>query len=812
MKLNDFRTLIVAVDTSTDMLACAVAWWTPEIFFDDTPSRADIEVLASRDHLCRRHANVELVDTVAAALADAGKSIEDVGGFLVGRGPGSFTGVRIGISTAKGLARGANAMLHGVSTLDATAWTAWRAGVRGLLGVAADAMRGEVYPALYEVSDEGPHRLFERERVVKAAVAVEEWAARPDADKIQLSGDGLVRYGKLFEDAGLTTRVDRELWWPTGEGLLLTAATPEGCAAMGAAGGDPAGVLPVYTRLSDAEENERKRLGLAESANTGVTGVADELAGRHLQFRPMGAADAEAAAALEAKSFAGAGHEAWNANMFLSELSDDVAAARSWWVAHDNGELIGFAGGMVVDKDVQILDVAVAAKHRREGIARKLLSHVSYDAQMLGCTTASLEVEAGNDAAQALYASLGFTEAGRRRGYYGPGCDAVVMSASLPLVLPIDNASPEPTAAAAREWPLPAPERTAEERAEIERRQLVLAIESSCDETAVAIIDADGNLLANQVSTQIDFHARFGGVVPEIASRKHVEVIVSVVDAALEDAAAALGLTGGSIAPSELAAVGVTQGPGLVGALVVGVAFAKGFAYAAGKPLICVNHLEGHLYANLLAQPDLKPPFIFTLVSGGHTMLVHVRDWGDYRVLGETLDDAVGEAFDKVAKALGLGYPGGPIISKLAETGNPKAIDFPRALNSRGDYRFSLSGLKTAVMLYIEQETAAGRTIHLPDLAASFEAAVFDVQYKKAKNALRETGSREYCIGGGVAANPHLRQLMVNKLGRQGIRVTLPPQNACTDNAAMIAEVARRKFQEGDCASFDVDADPNMTL
>ena len=251
---------------------------------------------------------------------------------------------------------------------------------------------------------------------------------------------------------------------------------------------------------------------------------------------------------------------------------------------------------------------------------------------------------------------------------------------------------------------------------------------------------------------------------------------MGVVDAALEEAAESLGLTGGALAPSELAAVGVTQGPGLVGALVVGVAFAKGFAYAAGKPLICVNHLEGHLFANKLTTPDLEPPFIFTLVSGGHTMLVHVRAWGDYEVLGETLDDAVGEAFDKVAKALGLGYPGGPVISRLAETGNPKAIDFPRALNSKGDYRFSLSGLKTAVTLYIEQETAAGRTISLPDLAASFEAAVFDVQYKKAKNALRETGAREYCIGGGVAANPHLRRMMIEKLGRQGIRVTVPPQ------------------------------------
>lgn len=811
MRLDDFRTLIVAIDTSTDMLACSVAWWTPEVFFDDRPSRACVDVLATRDHLCRRHANVELVETVRRALEDAGKTIADVGGFLVGRGPGSFTGVRIGISTAKGLARGANVPLMGVSTLDACAWTAWRSGVRGLLGVAADAMRGEVYPALYRVDDEGPHRMFERERVVKAAVAVEEWSSRADAGEIQVTGDGLVRHGGLFEGAGLMGRaLDRELWWPSGEGLLLAAASPEGLAAAGDS--DPATVLPVYTRLSDAEENERKRLGLAESVNTVVTGVADELAGRHLQVRPMAAADAEAMAALESTCFAGAGHDPWTASMFLAELDPAAPAARSWWVAHDDGELIGFAGGMVIDGGVEILDVAVAPAHRREGIARKLLAHVSYDAQMLGCTSASLEVEDGNESAIALYASLGFSESGRRRGYYGAGLDALVMTAPLPLVLPVDSASPEPTAAAAREWPLPVPVRTVEEAAKVERRRLVLAIESSCDETAVAIVDADGELVANQVSTQIDFHARFGGVVPEIASRKHVEVIVGVVDAALEEAARTLGLAGGAISPAELAAVGVTQGPGLVGALVVGVAFAKGFAYAAGKPLACVNHLEGHLYANKLTTPDLEPPFIFTLVSGGHTMLVHVRAWGDYEVLGETLDDAVGEAFDKVAKALGLGYPGGPIISRLAETGDPKAIDFPRALNSKGDYRFSLSGLKTAVTLYIEQETAAGRTIDLHDLAASFEAAVFDVQYKKAKCALRETGAREYCIGGGVAANPHLRSMMIEKLGRQGIRVTVPPKHACTDNAAMIAVVAREKFLRGEFSPFDVDADPNMTL
>lgn len=791
--MNDRMPVTVAIDTSTDMLACAVAW---------SDAVTGERHVAAADHMCRRHANVELITTVNGALEQAGFTMADVEQIVVGRGPGSFTGVRIGISTAKGMALGANIPLLGASTLDACAWRAWAAGTRGLVGVVGDAMRGEVYPALYTVDDAGAHRMFERERVVKAAAAFDTWREMPDWTHVQLTGDGLVRYSKLLAEDERARCLDRDLWWPTGESLLMAGATGNG---------DPASMLPIYTRLSDAEENERKRLGLHQSEHSELTGVADELAGRHLQTRPMGAADAEGAAELEQRCFAGAHHEAWSANMFLSEVGEDVSAPRSWWVAHDNGKLLGFAGGMVVDNDIQILDVTVDPDQRRRGIARKLLAHVSYDAQMLGATTASLEVETENAAAIALYRALGFEQIGCRRDYYGAGNDALVMQASLPLVLPMDAESPEPTAAARRAWPRKVPRRTSEQRKQLEDAELVLAIESSCDETAVAIIDKAGKMLASQVSTQIDFHARFGGVVPEIASRKHVEVIVDVVDAALEQAAEALDLAD-PLSPAELTAVGVTRGPGLVGALVVGVAFAKGFAYAANKPLICVNHLEGHLFANLLAQPDLKPPFIFTLVSGGHTMLVHVKAWGDYEVLGETLDDAVGEAFDKVAKALGLGYPGGPIISKLAETGNPQAIEFPRALNRKGDYRFSLSGLKTAVTLYIEHETEAGRTIHLPDLAASFEAAVFDVQYKKAKNALHATGCKEYCIGGGVSANPHLREMMIRKLSRQGIRVTVPPLNACTDNAAMIAEVARYKFQRGEVADWTCDADPNMTL
>ena len=332
---------------------------------------------------------------------------------------------------------------------------------------------------------------------------------------------------------------------------------------------------------------------------------------------------------------------------------------------------------------------------------------------------------------------------------------------------------------------------------------LVLGLETSCDETGVALYDSERGLLADALFSQIDLHRAYGGVVPELASRDHVKRMLPLIRQVLAEA---------DCVPTEIDAIAYTAGPGLVGALLVGASCAQALAFAWGIPALGVHHMEGHLLAPMLEEQPPEFPFVALLVSGGHSQLVRVDGIGQYELLGETLDDAVGEAFDKVAKALGLGYPGGPIISKLAETGNPRAIDFPRALNSRGDYRFSLSGLKTAVTLYIEQETKAGRTIHLPDLAASFEAAVFDVQYKKAKNALHATGCKEYCIGGGVSANPHLREMMIKKLGRQGIRVTVPPLSACTDNAAMIAEVARRKFDRGEISPFDVDADPNMTL
>lgn len=794
--------LVLALDTSTDMLACASARWL------EVPGEEPAcEVLSQADHMCRRQANVELAQSCLGVLGAAGASMEEVSAVIVGRGPGSFTGVRIGIATAKGLAAGLGCPLWGVSTLDATAWTAWLGGVRGTLGVVNDAMRHEVYPGIYELSDEGVVRTFASETVVKAPDAVDAWAHLPEEERssLVLAGCGLKKYRGLFEEAGFARFADERLWYPTGAGLIHAAAA-EG---ERRADGDPALVLPLYTRLSDAEENERRRLGLKAPASVDTTGVDDMLGSIHTQLRPMTVNDVESVCALEAELFRDAAHTPWSARSFFEEVSQP---GRSWWVAHDQGKIIGYAGGILADTDFEIEDVAVVPKRRREGIASRLVARIVYDGEMLGAQSASLEVEDGNTAAQAAYAKLGFAEAGRRPGYYGPGHDALIMKVQLPLAADPEGIgqAPEP-APSIRPWP-PVPERRSEEAeaAIAQAAPLILSVESSCDETAMAVIDGEGQIIANVVASSVDFHARFGGVVPEIASRKHVEAVVGVYEEALAKAGAHFGCQ--TLVPQDLAAVGVTSGPGLVGALVVGVAFAKGLCAATGLPIIPVNHLEGHLFANLFETSDLEPPFVASLVSGGNTMLVHVRAWGDYEVLGQTIDDAVGEAFDKVAKALGLGYPGGPVISRLAAEGNPRAIHFPRAMMHSGDYAFSLSGLKTSVITYIEGENKAGRAINLPDLAASFEAAVIDVQVAKAKRAVEETGAQDFCVGGGVAANPQLREAYRKAFGRMGVRVTVPPLRACGDNGAMIALVALRSYRAGRFGDLSLDAHPNSKL
>jgi N6-L-threonylcarbamoyladenine synthase len=309
--------------------------------------------------------------------------------------------------------------------------------------------------------------------------------------------------------------------------------------------------------------------------------------------------------------------------------------------------------------------------------------------------------------------------------------------------------------------------------------------------------------LGDAVASQIDLHARFGGVVPEIASRSHQEAVNPIIEEALARARMDL---------NEIDAVAVTQGPGLPGALIVGMATAKGIAYGLGKPLIGVNHLEGHLFANRLEHPDLEPPFTALIVSGGHTLLVHAEDWGVYRTLGQTLDDAAGEAFDKVASYLGLGYPGGPILERLAREGDPEAVRFPRAMIKTGDYNFSLSGLKTAVLYHVTKAKSAGEEIDIPDLAASFQAAVIDVQIHKTLRAAEEYDTDTIVLAGGVAANKTLRDSLGEAAAKSGRRLVFPSLNLCTDNAVMIAAAARPRWLAGEFLSLNAESQPNMKL
>ena len=902
---------VLAFDTANEVIAIGVGVLHEE-------ARA-IELVAHAEIEARRQSNTQLIPRIDALLAERGIARGDIACVCVGRGPGSFTGVRIAMATAKGIASALEVGLVGVSSLDAVAWGVWEFGARGEVAVVADAMRKEVYPVRYLVDDAGAHRL-EADRVVKADLAAEELAecdavtsgasdagapeagrhtpcsssprcaaelraehaARPQelscsgelvvaslpGQQLLLAGDALKKYRDLFAPCG--EALPENTWTPTGAGLLLAlqAAWHSGeCDPFDAVRHNPAFALPVYTRLSDAEENERARAARAAregaaregEAKPGVpdaslrTGVQDAEAVAHpslvhslagkasayeetspahhatlheqsilvappdeqgISYKPLDLSHAGCVAALESRIM---GSDAWNESLVADEIP---RRDRTWWAAYASegkpgevGTLVGYAGGWVVDGDVQILKVGTDPAWRRRGIARELLAHVAADARNLGAQTVSLEVRAGNEGAQALYRALGLVPVGTRPRYYSDREDALIMLGDLAaLVGATEPAEESSRLVAGMELQVDAShdvQATAVGAAGVSC-PLILAIESSCDETAAAIVDGEGALVSDVVASQIDFHARFGGVVPEIASRKHIEAICGVCDECLEVAAKNLGMR--SLRWRDLSAVAVTYAPGLVGALVVGVAFAKGAAWAADVPLIGVNHLEGHLYANRIGCPDFTPPAVVSLVSGGNTMLVHMKGWGDYETLGTTIDDAVGEAFDKVAKALGLGYPGGPVISRYGAKGDPCAIAFPRAMMHSGDLRFSLSGLKTAVVTYINGEREAGRELNVPDICASFEAAVVDVQVAKAKRALEMTGARTLCVGGGVAANPVLRASYEKMCSKAGVRLVLPPLSACGDNAGMIALVALDRFRQKKFFSFDFDAKAHVNL
>lgn len=336
-----------------------------------------------------------------------------------------------------------------------------------------------------------------------------------------------------------------------------------------------------------------------------------------------------------------------------------------------------------------------------------------------------------------------------------------------------------------------------------EKDTLILAIESSCDETAASVVKNGRCVLSNIISSQIAIHTLYGGVVPEIASRKHIEKINQVVEAALKEADVTL---------DDIDAIGVTYGPGLVGALLVGVAEAKAIAYAKKKPLVGVHHIEGHVSANYIEHPDLEPPFLCEIISGGHTHLVIVKDYGSFEILGRTRDDAAGEAFDKVARAIGLGYPGGPKIDKLAKEGNPHAIDFPRAHMEDAPYDFSFSGVKSAVLNHLNKCRMTGEPIVEADIAVSFQQAVVDVLVDNAIRAAKDYHMDRLAIAGGVASNGALRAAMEAACEKEGIRFYRPSPIFCTDNAAMIGVAAYYEYQKGTRHGWDLNAVPNLKL
>ena len=337
----------------------------------------------------------------------------------------------------------------------------------------------------------------------------------------------------------------------------------------------------------------------------------------------------------------------------------------------------------------------------------------------------------------------------------------------------------------------------------MEKDVYILAIESSCDETAAAVVKNGREGLSNVIYSQIALHTEYGGVVPEIASRKHIEKINQVIEQALTDAKMKL---------EEMNAIAVTYGPGLVGALLVGVSAAKAISFASGVPLVGVHHIEGHISANYIENKELEPPFICLVVSGGHSHLVVVKDYGEYEIIGRTRDDAAGEAFDKVARAIGLGYPGGPKIDKVSREGNPDAIHFPRAKVADAEYDFSFSGLKSAVLNYLNSCQMKGEAINTADVAASFQRAVIDVLVEHSMDAVERYEYKKFAIAGGVASNSGLRQAFEEVCGKKDITFYHPSPIYCTDNAAMIGAAAYYEFQKGIRHGFDLNAVPNLKL
>lgn len=748
----------IAFDTSNEVVCVGLG----------KVSQASIEFIDESIVSANRCSNQLLLTLIDKLLKSNNVAKESLSVIGVGRGPGSFTGVRIAIATAKGLCFARSIPAVGISTLDCIAQNAYLSGYRGDLQVVADAMRKEIYPARYKITDLGIERKS-ADCVIKADKFFETFDR-----SVPLAGDGLVKFADL---AGSATLLEESLWYPSGKSLL---------SLMPGMNFEDAGqLLPIYTRLSDAEEAEREKLknNTARNLTSGVQGESSEV-----EIRPCRSDDAKKLASLESVNFS---TDCWSDEQFSDDLRRDD---RIWYKAVKGAEIVGYAGVLVSQGSADLLKVCVSESTRRQHIATDLLVQIFDDLRNLSIKQVHLEVRESNNPARCFYEKLGFEKIGKRSNYFGKE-DAICYK------LKIENfkngqATFEKT------------EKNGQAFIKCQyKHPLIMAFESSCDETAGAIVDASGNILSSVISSSASFHARFGGVVPEIASRKHVEVISQVAEETL--------LTSG-LALADIDAIAVTNRPGLVGSLVVGCAFAKAASWATDKPLIFVDHLEGHLYANKLAQGSIEFPAVASLISGGNTMLVKVNNWGDYEVLGGTIDDAVGEAYDKVAREFGLPYPGGPQISKLAEQGDASQIDLPRPLLHSHDLRMSLSGLKTAVILATEdvKKKNNGELSYqdMCNICASFEKSVSDVQVAKAKDACKKVGAKTFCFGGGVAANKNLRGEYLKMCEELRIHFIVSPLNLCGDNAAMIGLVAQDAYSAHNFAQITGDVSANGLL
>lgn len=750
----------------------------PECLSESSAPKVLIKSIFQKSFDSKRASNQKLLPEIDILLKENHVDKSEIVAIGVGRGPGSFTGVRIALASAKGICSALNVPLYGISTLDAVAENLRLSGKFGDTLVVADAMRGEVYPVEYDVKNNTINR--------KNADTVAKPQAFVDSHNVlqvmAVCGDGLIKHKHYFEEK--YHLLDECFWYPTGQSLvsLLVQQMNEALDWQSSLIHNASKVLPVYTRLSDAEENELSHI-LQNKTKDLVTGVQGD--DTQISISPVKLDDCKILAEFEKSNF---GSDAWSENSFKTDVCD---SNRVWLKGVINSTIVGYVGASRSSSDADVLKICVDPKFRKQGIARRLLSAAFETLRNLGASNVMLEVRFSNSPARALYESLGFSEVCTRKNFYGNE-DAVSYS------LDISNFSANEEFVEADSLLKPNA-----------RKPLIFAIESSCDETAGAIVDGEDSIISNVVSSSAKFHARFGGVVPEIASRKHIEVISQVAEETLRLA--------GMKNYDSIDAVAVTAKPGLVGSLVVGLAFAKGVAWGANKPLILVDHLVGHLFANKLCSDSIKMPCVASLISGGNTMLVLVRDWGDYEVIGGTIDDAVGEAFDKVARAMNLPYPGGPEISALAKEGNADNVELPRPLLHSHDLRMSLSGLKTAVILEIERlkkENADGCLTrqNMCDICASFEQSICDVQVAKAHDALVNTHAKTFCFGGGVAANRQLRGAYSEMCDNLGVSFCVAPTDVCGDNAAMIGLAAQFEFKNKRFASLDADVSSSSRL